>query len=62
MSILSPDLKSDRTAEVAAMPEAKAKPRVPPSRSDMSASSEARVGLPVREYSQPVFSPNARWR
>ena len=56
------DGSKDRTAEIAAMPEAKAKPRVPPSRSDMSASSAARVGLPVREYSQPVFSPNARWR
>ena len=55
---MSPDRNSDRTAVMAAMPEPKAKPAVPPSSSAISASSAARVGLPVREYSQPLFSPS----
>ena len=42
---------------VAAMPEAKARPKVPPSTAASEASSAARVGFPVRAYSKPPRSP-----
>ena len=52
-------LKSDKTVWIAASPDAKAKPYLPPSRSAMRASSAALVGLPVLEYSQPVLTPSS---
>ncbi len=45
---------------MAASPDAKAIPSAPPSSSATARSSATRVGLPVREYSQPRCSPNFR--
>ena len=56
-TISSPAEKSESTAVMAAIPEAKAKPLVPPSSSAMSRSRAARVGLPVREYSHSGLPP-----
>src|SRR5262249_24073774 len=44
---------------VAANPEAKASPRSPPSIEARQLSRAARVGLPLRAYSYPLWSPGA---
>ena len=61
-STRSPAFRSESTAPIAAIPDANAKPCVPPSSCAIAASSAARVGLPVRAYSHPVLSPRPRWR
>ncbi len=43
------------------MPEAKAKPRLPPSTPATPRSQAKRVGLWVREYSKPWCTPGLDW-
>jgi len=53
---------SSRIVASAARPDAKAKPRAPPSSAAMFASRAARVGLPERVYSHSdVKTPGAVW-
>ena len=57
----SPLSSSSSTVEVAARPEAKAKPRLPPSSAATQRSQAKRVGLWVREYSKPWCTPGLDW-
>ena len=54
---VGPLSRQSSTVAVAAMPEAKAKPAVPPSRSATQRSNAMRVGFCVRAYSKPLCTP-----
>ena len=53
----SPLSSSSSKVDVAASPEANAKPRLPPSSEATPRSQANRVGLCVREYSKPWCTP-----
>ena len=57
----SPEARSERHESIAAIPEANAKPCVPPSSDATFRSSASRVGLLTRAYSWPLCLPSASW-
>ncbi len=57
----APLSSSSSTVEIAARPEAKAKPPAPPSRLATARSKAKRVGLWLRLYSKPLCSPGEVW-
>ena len=57
ITISSPGLKRLTTVDIAARPDANAKPNLPFSSSAISSSRAFLVGLPLLEYSQPLCLP-----